>query len=207
MLESRYFGPKGTKMNRLLACTSVLALCAAFAQPADAGDTKPVAPTATSMPETLNGEIQRAKDLREKGQFAEASKALRQLMLVAGTDPRVASEYGKVLTQQGYAKDAVSILTKAVQLNGTDWTLYSALGVAYDESGDADKASGAYQQALVLKPEEPSVLSNFALSRLMAADAKAAVALAARAEHAGGGSDSKIARNLAMIESLAGKAK
>src|SRR5262249_18980557 len=109
-------GLRGTKMNRLLACTSVIALCAALGAPAAyADDAKQAPTTGASYPATLNAEIDRAKDLRAKGQFADAAKALRQLMLVAGNDPRVAGEYGKTLTQQGYAKDAVDVLSKAVQ--------------------------------------------------------------------------------------------
>lgn len=185
-------------MNHLLACTSVLALCATFVHPAAAGDAKPVAPAAVSMPQTLNGEIQRAKDLREKGQFAEASKALRQLMLVAATDPRVASEYGKVLTQQGYAKDAVSVLTKAVQMNGTDWTLYSALGVAYDQLDDHANARKSYDHALAMKPGEPSVVNNYAVSRMLTGDYDGAVQMLSQLHS----NDPKVLANLSKAEEL-----
>ncbi|MBS0274093.1 MAG: tetratricopeptide repeat protein [Proteobacteria bacterium] len=185
-------------MNRLLACTSVLALCAALVHPADAGDAKPATPAATSMPETLNGEILRAKDLREKGQFAEASKALRQLMLVAATDPRVASEYGKVLTQQGYAKDAVSVLTKAVQMNGSDWTLYSALGVAYDQLDDHANARKSYDRALAMKPGEPSVVNNYAVSRMLTGDYDGAVQMLSQLHS----KDPKVLANLSKAEEL-----
>lgn len=185
-------------MNRLLACTSILALCAALAQSANAGDAKPTSTTAVSMPETLNGEIQRAKDLREKGQFADASKALRQLMLVAGTDPRVASEYGKVLTQQGYARDAVNILTKAVQLNGTDWTLYSALGVAYDQLDEHANARKSYDHALAMRPGEPSVVNNYAVSRMLTGDYDGAVQMLSQLHS----NDPKVLANLSKAEEL-----
>ena len=185
-------------MNRLLACTSVIALCAAFAtSTAYAGDAKPVAAT-TSLPDTLNGEIQRAKDLREKGQFAEASKALRQLMLVASNDPRVAGEYGKVLTQQGYAKDAVAVLSKAVQLSGSDWTLYSALGVAYDQLDDHANARKAYDRALAMKPGELSVINNYAVSRMLTGDYDGAVQMLSKLHS----SDPKVVANLSKAEEL-----
>lgn len=187
-------------MNRLLACTSIVALCAAFAaSTAFAGDAKQAAPAAAaSLPATLNGEIERAKDLREKGQFAEASKALRQLMLVAGSDPRVASEYGKVLAQQGYAKDAVGVLTKAVQLNSTDWTLYSALGVAYDQLDDHANARKSYDRALAMKPNELSVVNNYAVSRMLTGDYDGAVQMLMQLHS----SDPKIAANLSKAEEL-----
>jgi Flp pilus assembly protein TadD len=184
-------------MNRLLACTSVVALCAAFASTAYADDVKQAAPAA-SLPATLNGEIEHAKELREKGQFAEASKVLRQLMLVAGTDPRVASEYGKVLAQQGYAKDAVSVLTKAVQLNGTDWTLYSALGVAYDQLDDHTNARKSYNRALAMKPGEPSVVNNYAVSRMLTGDYDGAVQMLSQLHS----NDPKVVANLSKAEEL-----
>ncbi|HEY8950149.1 MAG TPA: tetratricopeptide repeat protein [Rhizomicrobium sp.] len=186
-------------MNRLLTCTSIIALCAGLAAPvAYADDAKSTAPTAVSYPATLNAEIAHAKDLREKGQFAEASKALRQLMLVAGSDPRVTGEYGKVLTQQGYAKDAVTVLSKAVQLNGSDWTLYSALGVAYDQLDNRADARKAYDRALAMKPGEPSVVNNYAVSRMLAGDYDGAVQMLSQLHS----SDPKIAANLAKAEEL-----
>lgn len=185
-------------MNRLLACTSVIALCAAFAtSTAYAGDAKPAAATA-SMPDTLNGEIQRAKDLREKGQLAEASKALRQLMLVASNDPRVAGEYGKVLAQQGYAKDAVAVLSKTVQLSGSDWRLYSALGVAYDQLDDHANARKAYDHALAMKPGELSVINNYAVSRMLTGDYDGAAQMLSQLHS----SDPKVMANLSKAEEL-----
>jgi Flp pilus assembly protein TadD len=187
-------------MNRLLTCTSAIALCAGIAMSAAHADEAKhaAAPAATSYPATLTTEIARAKDLREKGQLADAAKALRQLMLVAGNDPRVASEYGKVLVQQGYAKDALGILTKAVQLNGADWTLHSALGVAYDQLDNHAEARKSYARALAMKPGEPSVTNNYAVSRMLTGDYDGAIQMLS-ALHS---DDPKIAANLAKAEEM-----
>src|SRR6185295_3817611 len=98
---------------------------------------------------------------------------------------------------------AVNFLTRAQQLQPNDWTIYSALGVAYDQVSDQKNAKDAYEAALKLKPEEPSVLSNYALSRMLAKDPEAARKLAARAESTNTIADTKIARNIAMIRSMA----
>jgi hypothetical protein len=103
----------------------------------------------------------------------------------------------------GRPSDAVNFLTRAQQLQPGDWTIYSAMGVAYDQLGNQKAAQDAYEHALVLKPEEPSVLSNYALSRMLAKDPDMARKLAARAESAAGASDPKITRNIAMIRSMA----
>ena len=159
---------------------------------------------ATNLPATnLEDSIRQAQLLRLAAQYPEAIKHLSQLMMVASDDPRVISEYGKTLASMGRASDAVNFLTRAQQLQPTDWTIYSAIGVAYDQLGDQKNAQDAYEHALSLKPDEPSVLSNYAFSRMLAKDPEMARKLAARAESAGGANDVKIARNIAMIRSLA----
>ncbi|HEU0096558.1 MAG TPA: hypothetical protein VFQ52_08890, partial [Rhizomicrobium sp.] len=151
----------------------------------------------------LDDSIRQAQMLRLAGSYPEAIKHLSQLMLVAADDSRVISEYGKTLTAMGRAQEAVNFLTRAEQLEPTDWTVYSALGVAYDQLGNQKDAATAYDHALTLKPGEPSVLSNYALSRLLAKDPEGARKLAARAEIAGGASDPMIARNIAMVKDVA----
>ncbi|HWU54398.1 MAG TPA: hypothetical protein VN175_02780 [Rhizomicrobium sp.] len=167
---------------------------------------QPAAPAANLPTTTLEDSIREAQLLRLAAQYPEAIKHLSQLMMVAADDPRVISEYGKTLASMGRASDAVNFLTRAQQLQPGDWTIYSAMGVAYDQLGDQKNAQSAYEHALQIKPDEPSVLSNFALSRMLAKDPDMARKLAARAESAGGASDSKIARNIAMIRSMAPEA-
>lgn len=181
------------------------------AKPAAKADAKTDAKTATktdakdaALPgTTLEDSIRQAQMLRLAGSYPEAIKHLSQLMLVASDDPRVISEYGKTLASMGRASDAVNFLTRAQQLQPTDWSVYSALGVAFDQIGDQKSAQVNYEQALKLKPDEPSVLNNYALSRLLSKDPETARKLAARAESAGGASDAMIGRNIAMIRSLA----
>ncbi len=161
-------------------------------------------PASANLPSTnLEDSIHEAQLLRLAGQYPEAVKHLSQLMMVAADDARVIAEYGKTLAAMGRASDAVNFLTRAQQLQPGDWTLYSAIGVAYDQLGNQKAAQDAYEHALVLKPEEPSVLSNYALSRMLAKEPDMALKLAARAETAAGTSDPKITRNIAMIRSMA----
>jgi Flp pilus assembly protein TadD len=155
------------------------------------------------VPGDLNSGVRAAHELRMEGKYDEASRILSQLMLVASDDPRVVTEYGKTLLQRGRLEDAAQFLTRAAQLQSGDWTTWSALGVTYDQMGNQASAKFAYDRAVALAPNEASVLSNYALSRLLANDVAGARALAARAASAGGAVDPKIARNIAMIEATA----
>jgi Flp pilus assembly protein TadD len=158
------------------------------------------APQATNMEDS----IRQAQALRLAGNYQEAVTHLSQLMLVAADDPRIISEYGKALVSMGRADEAQKFLTRAQELQPNDWTVYSALGVACDELGNQKDAQINYEHALTLKPGEPSVLSNYALSRMLAKDPVTAGKLADRAEIANAAAkDDKIARNIAMIRSTA----
>ena len=197
--------------TRLVLATLLLSSSAAHAgwfdstpsKTAPAKEEKKAADAATSGT-SLEDSIHQAQTLRLNGNYPEAIKHLSQVMMVASDDPRVVSEYGKTLAAMGRAQDAISFLTRAVQLQPAEWSTFSALGVAYDQIGNQGAAQAAYEHALILKPGESSVLSNYALSRMLAHDPAMARKLAGRAEIANAsGKDTKIAANIAMIRSMA----
>jgi Flp pilus assembly protein TadD len=200
------------RMIVVLLCGTMLAGCAT-AHPDVAkltgGNTaaghaqKEAAAIDKTQPTDLEGGVRQAKLMRQGGHYDDAIHTLSQLMLVASDDPRVVSEYGKTLAEKGRAQDAVEFLNRALELTGNDWTLYSALGVSYDQLGNQVSARAAYEHALALRPEEPSVLNNYALSRMLAGDTDGAHILIARAQAAGGGSDVKIASNIALLNKIA----
>jgi Flp pilus assembly protein TadD len=154
-----------------------------------------------NLPVTLDGEILRAQNLRTTGDYDEALRSLAQLMLFAPDDPRVVGEYGKVLAQMGRSQEAVAYLKRAVELNPREWSLHSALGVAYDQLDDHKSARLAYEKALSLKPGEGSVLNNFGVSRMLAGDYPTARKLFEEAQ-AAGSPNPKIALNLDKLENL-----
>ena len=131
---------------------SVLSTGAAVAGDDRADTSKSDGSSMKSLPTDVTGEVARAESLREQGKYADATHTLAQLMLVAPDDARVVGTYGKVLAQENRAQDAIAFLNRAVQLNPSEWTYLSALGVSYDEAGRPGDARRAYQQALALKP-------------------------------------------------------
>lgn len=179
-------------MKRLLAGTAVAALCALWTAPILADDAQ--------RPQTdVSTEVARAQALRKAGNLPEAASALAQLMMAAPDDARVVGEYGKVMAQEKRADDALAFLKRAVELQTNDWTLYSALGVAYDENNDPKNAAMAYQHALALSPGQPSVLNNYGMSRMLAGDYTGAQSMFAQAQASG---DPRIMNNAAMLAEL-----
>jgi Flp pilus assembly protein TadD len=195
-------------LSRLAATLLVGVSIAACSSPNSASDSKSAANSTHGKPSTsrslasdIDAQVRAAQALRLQGDYAGATKALAQLMLVAPDNANVVGEYGKALVQQGRPHDALDFLNRAVQLQSADWTLYSAMGVAYDQDGDYNKARVAYTQALALKPGNPGVLNNYALSRMQAGDLVGAHQLLAQAS-AAASTDPKIARNAALLASL-----
>lgn len=181
-------------MSRLCPRLSAVAVSALLCSTALASP--PEQSTAT-IAQNVDAGVHDAQVKRSQKDYAGAIKVLSQLMLVAADDPRVVGEYGKVLTQQGRTSEALDFLRRAVQIQSNDWTLFSALGVAYDQKGDYANAQTAYEHALQLKPGESAVLNNYAMSRLQAGDLAAAKRLIAQASNAS--SDERIAKNREMI--------
>ncbi len=197
-------------MHNLLARLGVLALstaalCACASNPAAPPTDQAQADNAATAAGNLDDEIRQAQILRVNGDYSGAVHMLSQMMLVTQDDPRILGEYGKALVQQGRAPEGLQFLARAIQLQQNDWTLYSAEGVAYDQTGDFAKARDAYQRALVLKPGEAAVLNNFALSHMLANDPDGARTLIKEAS-ATGSNDPKIARNSKLIEEMASSA-
>jgi Flp pilus assembly protein TadD len=184
-------------MSRVCPSLSAIAVSALLCTTALASP--PQQSTAT-LAQSVDAGVRDAQIKRSQKDYSGAIKLLSQLMLVAADDPRVVGEYGKVLVQQGRANEALDFLRRAVQIQTDDWTLYSALGVAYDQKGDYANAQMAYQRALQLHPGESAVLNNYAMSCLQAGDLEHAKTLIAQAASAS--KDERIAKNMQMIASL-----
>jgi Flp pilus assembly protein TadD len=187
----------------LLLCGTALCACSTMtATKTDKLAQDKAAAVQPAAKDDLDGNLRQARMLRQAGQYDQAISVLSQLMLVASDNPQVVAEYGKTLAQKGRAQDAVQFLHRAIELSPNDWTLYSAMGVSYDQVDDQVNARIAYEHALALQPDEASVLNNYALSRMLAKDPQGAQLLIAKAQAAATPGDKKIADNVALIASL-----
>lgn len=144
--------------------------------------------------------LKAAQKQRMNRDFESATRTLSQLVLALPDDPRVLSEYGKVLLDKGATSDALAFLQRSLELQ-SDASTYSAQGVAYAQSEDYPHAETAFRNALSLKPDDPAILNNFAMAQLQAGKLDEAEVLLLQASTAGS-DHPRVAQNLALVRKL-----
>lgn len=85
-------------------------------------------------------------------------------------DTLLMSEISKAHYTSGEYKNALEQINSAIALEDMNWSHYSLRGAIYDKMSDYSEAEKSYQKALELSPDNPTVLNNYAVSRMMAGD-------------------------------------
>jgi Flp pilus assembly protein TadD len=146
-----------------------------------------------------------ARNLRMMGGARQAVAVLKEIVMKAPDNPRVLSEYGKALTAAGRVQDALPFLVRSTQINGDDWTTFSAYGVALDQTGNHKTARENYQTALSLSPGNSTVESNLAMSHVLEGDIDKAELILRRLV-AQPDATPQMRQNLAMVSAIKGNA-
>lgn len=112
--------------------------------------------------EQIQGMASLGFELYEQGKMAEATQMFRGLISLDESNYLGYAGLGAVaLAQEPPALDlAVSFLTRATQLNGSDPSIYANLGEAYLRQAKFDEAAAAFDKALELDPEEEDPGAN-----------------------------------------------
>lgn len=148
--------------------------------------------------------VKLAQALRELGRYDQAAEAAQATLNMKPTDLDALLELGRAHIARGQAFYGVAPLEKARDLAPRDWRAYSLLGVAYEQVRRLDDARAAWNQALVLSPNNPDVLTNAATAALTQGDAPGAETLLRRAA-AQPTASAKVRQNLALALGLQGK--
>ena len=187
--------------HRLKHGASLCALAGALALGACATPQTILRPrTEIDSPVDVAAILKTAQQQRLNRDFKTATRTLSQLVLALPDDPRVLSEYGKVLLDKGATTDALAFLQRSLELQG-EWSTYSAQGVAYAQAEDYARAAASFEQALAMKPGEPSVLNNLAMAQLQAGKLEVAETLLDQASKANS-QNARVAQNLALVRRL-----
>lgn len=155
----------------------------------------------TSNPETA---LRYAQALRATEQRAQAVAVLEQASLRNPNDMALLGAYGRALAEAGELSKAFDVLGRAHTPDNPDWRILNAQGAVLDQMGRNVEAQKHYSSALKIVPNEPSVLSNLAMSYALMKNLKLAESTLRRAV-AQPGASPKVRQNLALVVGLQGR--
>ncbi|MEN3791882.1 tetratricopeptide repeat protein [Fulvimarina sp. MAC3] len=142
--------------------------------------------------------------LQMAGRNDQSLAVMRQVAIAHPKDRDVLAAYGKALAAAGDLSKALDTIRRAQTPDYPDWRLYSAEGAILDQMGKSAEARALFEKALVLKPNEATVLSNLGMSYLLADDLPSAERYL-RAALQQPDSDARIRQNLALVIGLQGR--
>jgi Flp pilus assembly protein TadD len=145
-----------------------------------------------------------AAALRRVDRTDQAVAVLQKMVIFYPNDREVLAAYGKALAAKGDFSRAMDALDRAQTPDNPDWRLYSAKAAILDQLGRSDEARTLYDKALALAPNEPTILSNYAMSYVLTGDLAAAEKMLRKAILQPG-ADSRVRQNLALVVGLQGR--
>ncbi len=145
-----------------------------------------------------------AAALARVGRGEQAVAILQKTVIYHPDDRDVLAAYGKALASTGKFDMAIETIRRAQTPDNPDWRLLSAEAAILDQVGRNEEARRLYSQALIIAPNEPSVLSNFGMSYVLTGDLPQAEKLLRQAI-AAPDADSRVRQNLALVVGLQGR--
>ena len=104
--------------------------------------------------------VELAEALRQLGQHEQAAQTARQVLTIQPTNIEAMLEIGRAEIARGQAFYGIAPLEQARDLAPNDWRPLSLLGVAYQQVRRSDDARAAWNQALVLSPDNAIVVTT-----------------------------------------------
>jgi len=83
----------------------------------------------------------------------------------ARSDAKVHVDFGIMVAQKGLWREAIFQWERAVEIDPGYASAYNNLGIAFENTGELDKAREAYERALELEPENVLIRQNYELFR------------------------------------------
>ena len=123
-----------------------------------------------TFPNDLEAAQRFAEALRKGGRADRAVSIAQEALQRFPNDRPLTLTYGLAQIAARNPQEAVRPLTIIAAGDPRDWRVRSALGAALDQLGRFAEARQAYQEALALAPNDPSVLTNMGVSHLMEGD-------------------------------------
>jgi Flp pilus assembly protein TadD len=127
-----------------------------------------------TQPTDLDTARRFADVLRRGGRAQRAAQVAAESLQRHPNDSELLMTYGLAQIAAGSPQEALRPLALIAQADPQNWRARSALGVALDQVGRFGEARMAYQEALAIRADEPSVLTNLGMSHLLGGDPEAA---------------------------------
>lgn len=158
-----------------------------------------------AKPRDADTTVAYARALKSSGKSKEALSIVEAASQAAPDNQKLVVEQGLMALELGQSAKAQHALMRASP-DTNDWRILSGIGVAHAGLGQHANAQKYLEKALVLSPDNPTILNNLALSYILDKKVDKGRELLQRAAKAGGDKP-QIARNLEMAMALKGGSK
>jgi len=157
-------------------------------------------------PQSVRRAVIYARLLNSSGNRNAVIKVLETTLTYNPDDAKLVAYLGKELVLSGRAKAGIEQLNKAIAAGENNWKVYSALGSAYDQTSEHNKARAAYQNALAQQPQKVSIHNNIGMSYILEGNLKQAEnSLRAAQKLPEGEFNQTLRQNLALSVGLQGR--
>ena len=112
------------------------------------------------LPPRTNHLLQKASDLLESGQAADAVECLRQAAAQAPDTPEVMERLAEAYEADGQVIPALRTYDRLIEIGAATASIWRATGNALTSVGEYAQAIGAYEQSLELDPVNPEAHNN-----------------------------------------------
>jgi Flp pilus assembly protein TadD len=155
-------------------------------------------------PKDPEAAIRYAQALRATEQRDQAAAVLERASIENPHDKRVLGAYGRALADVGRYDQALGVLSRAHTPDQPDWRILNVQGAVLDQLGRHAEARHDYVNALKIRPDDPSVLSNLGLSYALTDNLDMAEQTLRKAA-AQPGAAIKVRQNLALVVAMQGR--
>jgi Flp pilus assembly protein TadD len=155
-------------------------------------------------PKDAEAAIHYAQALRATQRREQAAAVLERASIENPHNKELLGAFGRALADVGRYDQALGVLSRAHTPDQPDWKILNVQGAVLDQLGRHGEARKTYSNALKIKPEDPSVLSNLGLSYALTKNFKEAEDTLRRAA-AQPGAALKVRQNLALVVGMQGR--
>lgn len=142
--------------------------------------------------------------LRALGSYDDAFAAIQKLLMAQPESYDALMEMARIHVARGSGFYAIEPARHAASLQPKDWRPPTLLAVAYEQAQRDDEARASHENALALAPNNPMVMSNYAM--FLAAHGEGARAeVMLRAAAARPDATIQVRQNLALLVGLQGR--